>query len=55
MVGRGEQLLGFFLQLEVPIITVYAFAVDNFKRSEEEVVCLMDLAKTRLKELSSHA
>lgn len=36
------------------MVTVYAFAVDNFKRSEEEVDCLMDLAKTKLRELASH-
>ncbi|KAK0558975.1 cis-prenyltransferase [Tilletia horrida] len=35
-------------------ITVYAFAIDNFKRSREEVDALMDLASTRLLELASH-
>ncbi|CAD6931916.1 unnamed protein product [Tilletia controversa] len=35
-------------------ITVYAFAIDNFKRSREEVDALMDLASSRLIELASH-
>ncbi|KAE8229564.1 hypothetical protein CF326_g5465 [Tilletia indica] len=35
-------------------ISVYAFAIDNFKRSREEVDALMDLASTRLIELASH-
>ncbi|KAL9931492.1 hypothetical protein V8E36_009657 [Tilletia maclaganii] len=35
-------------------ITVYAFAIDNFKRSQEEVDALMELASSRLLELASH-
>jgi len=35
------------------MVTVYAFAIDNFKRSQEEVDCLMDLAKFKLMELAS--
>lgn len=35
-------------------VTVYAFAIDNFKRSEEEVNALMQIAKTRLIELAGH-
>ncbi len=39
---------------KVECVTVYAFAIDNFKRSPEEVSALMDLAKTRLIELTGH-
>lgn len=35
-------------------VTVYAFAIDNFKRSESEVDALMEIAKTRLIELAGH-
>ncbi|CBQ70791.1 related to RER2-cis-prenyltransferase [Sporisorium reilianum SRZ2] len=35
-------------------VTVYAFAIDNFRRSESEVNVLMEIAKTRLIELAGH-
>lgn len=35
-------------------VTVYAFAIDNFRRSESEVAALMQIAKTRLVELAGH-
>ncbi|SNX82766.1 related to RER2 - cis-prenyltransferase [Melanopsichium pennsylvanicum] len=35
-------------------VTVYAFAIDNFGRSESEVKALMEIAKTRLIELAGH-
>jgi ditrans,polycis-polyprenyl diphosphate synthase len=35
-------------------VTVYAFSIDNFKRSQEEVDALMGLAKMKLSELASH-
>ncbi|KAK0555976.1 cis-prenyltransferase [Tilletia horrida] len=35
-------------------ISVYAFAIDNFKRTQEEVDALMELASDRLIELASH-
>lgn len=35
-------------------VTVYAFAIDNFGRSESEVNALMEIAKTRLIELAGH-
>lgn len=35
----------------VPEVTVYAFSIENFKRSEEEVAALMDLARDKFKRL----
>ncbi|WFD29345.1 ditrans,polycis-polyprenyl diphosphate synthase [(2E,6E)-farnesydiphosphate specific] [Malassezia sp. CBS 17886] len=35
-------------------VTVYAFAIDNFKRDKDEVSALMELAKVRLMELCEH-
>lgn len=42
------------LALEVKCVTVYAFSIENFKRSEEEVGTLMELAETRLLEFTKH-
>ena len=47
-------LLGFLLELQVQQVTVYAFAIDNFKRSQEEVDTLMELARSKLLELARH-
>ena len=35
-------------------MTVYAFSIDNFKRTQEEVDALMGLAKVKLSELAGH-
>lgn len=35
-------------------MSIYAFAIDNFSRSEEEVDALMRLGKDRLAELCEH-
>ena len=36
---------------KVRVVTVYAFAIDNFRRSQDEVDALMELARMRLLEL----
>jgi ditrans,polycis-polyprenyl diphosphate synthase len=38
----------------VRVVTVYAFSIENFKRSKYEVDGLMDIAKTKLVQLSQH-
>lgn len=38
----------------ITIITIYAFSIENFKRSKYEVDALMDMAKTKLSQLSQH-
>ncbi|PPJ55543.1 hypothetical protein CBER1_05391 [Cercospora berteroae] len=38
----------------VRVVTVYAFSIENFKRSKYEVDALMDMAKTKLVQLSQH-
>jgi ditrans,polycis-polyprenyl diphosphate synthase len=40
--------------LDVKVVSVYAFAIDNFKRPQEEVDGLMNLAEKALLELCSH-
>lgn len=36
------------------VVTVYAFSIENFKRSKYEVDALMDMAKTKLSQLAQH-
>lgn len=45
------QTLEWCRDLGVSEVTVYAFSMDNFKRSENEVDGLMDLAKRKFQEL----
>jgi hypothetical protein len=40
--------------LRVSCVSVYAFAIENFKRSPEEVNDLMSLVKEKLLEISQH-
>ncbi|RSH91079.1 cis-prenyltransferase [Saitozyma podzolica] len=42
------------LKLNIRAVTIYAFAIDNFSRSPDEVEALMSLARTRLLELCQH-
>lgn len=35
------------LDLGVPEVTVYAFSIENFKRTKEEVAALMELARDK--------
>ena len=42
------------MRLHIRCVSVYAFSIENFKRSPEEVDALMTLAKTRLAELCEH-
>lgn len=42
------------MRLGVKCVSVYAFAIENFKRSEVEVTALMDLAETKMLELCEH-
>ena len=38
----------------VKVVTIYAFSIENFKRSKYEVDALMDMAKTKLVQMSQH-
>lgn len=50
-----KRVLELCMSLErVHTVTVYAFAIDNFKRDPSEVAALMDLARSRLLELIGH-
>jgi len=45
------QVLSWCEMLNIPEVTVYAFSAENFKRSQEEVNNLMDLARQKFLEL----
>eukprot|EP01122_Echinamoeba_exundans_P016348 TRINITY_DN8251_c0_g1_i1.p1 TRINITY_DN8251_c0_g1~~TRINITY_DN8251_c0_g1_i1.p1 ORF type:complete len:308 (+),score=36.62 TRINITY_DN8251_c0_g1_i1:38-961(+) len=49
-----QETLQWCLDLGIQEVTVFAFSIENFKRSEEEVHYLMDLAGKKVKELISH-
>lgn len=36
------------------MVTIYAFSIENFKRSKHEVDALMSMAKVKLEQLSEH-
>lgn len=38
----------------VKVVTIYAFSIENFKRSKHEVDALMSMAKVKLLQLSEH-
>jgi ditrans,polycis-polyprenyl diphosphate synthase len=40
--------------LNIRCVTAYAFSIENFKRSSEEVNALMDLAEEKMLELCEH-
>ena len=42
------------MRLRVPCVSVYAFAIENFNRSPEEVDALMNLVKEKLLEIAQY-
>jgi ditrans,polycis-polyprenyl diphosphate synthase len=47
-------VLNICFTLGVKCVTVFAFSIENFKRSEEEVAALMELAGACLLKLTKH-
>ena len=48
------QTLEWCMELGVEMVTVYAFSIENFKRSQTEVDALMQLAKKGFEQLLEH-
>ncbi len=46
-----EQILHYCQYLGVEIVTVFAFSIENFKRSKDEVDTLMQLAKEKFEDM----
>lgn len=42
------------MKLGVQCVSVYAFAIENFKRPQDEVAALMRLAEIKLVEMCEH-
>lgn len=53
--NRFESVLDWCFQLGIKCVTVYAFSVENFKRTKEEVTTLMELAVEKLAKLATHS
>ncbi|KAF9524474.1 undecaprenyl pyrophosphate synthetase [Crepidotus variabilis] len=49
-----RRILEVCLRLDVKCVSAFAFSIENFKRSEDEVNALMKIAEEKLIELSSH-
>ena len=49
---KHSQVLEACLQINIHCVSVYAFAIDNFKRPPEEVDALMALTEEKLLEIS---
>ncbi|KAG6867276.1 hypothetical protein C0993_005058 [Termitomyces sp. T159_Od127] len=49
-----RKMLEICYRLNIKCVSVFAFAIDNFNRPEDEVEALMSLAEKKLIELSSH-
>ncbi|KAJ6620305.1 Decaprenyl diphosphate synthase-like protein [Mycena sp. CBHHK59/15] len=49
-----RRMLETCLRLQIRCVSVYAFAMDNFRRPQEEIEHLMDLAHDKLMEMSKH-
>jgi len=48
-----EKNLEWLLYLGINVVTVYAFSIENFKRTDSEVNALFEITKAKLKEFSS--
>lgn len=48
------QILEVCYKSGVKVVTVYAFSIENFKRSKYEVDALMEMAKIKLTQMSQH-
>ncbi|KAI8922350.1 putative undecaprenyl diphosphate synthase-domain-containing protein [Powellomyces hirtus] len=53
--SKLEETLEWCLNLGVRVVTVYAFSIENFKRPQEEVDVLMDLACKKFEEFSENS
>ncbi|XP_050392674.1 dehydrodolichyl diphosphate synthase complex subunit DHDDS isoform X2 [Patella vulgata] len=49
--NKLAQTLEWCLDLGISEVTVYAFSIENFKRSKDEVDCLMELARQKFSKL----
>jgi ditrans,polycis-polyprenyl diphosphate synthase len=48
------QILEVCYKTGVKVVTIYAFSIENFKRSKHEIDALMSMAKVKLEQLAEH-
>jgi tritrans,polycis-undecaprenyl-diphosphate synthase [geranylgeranyl-diphosphate specific] len=51
---KVEEVLGYCWELGIKIVTLYAFSIENFNRSKEEVDKIMEIARQKFRELAQH-
>ncbi len=51
---KVEEVLAYFWELGVKIVTLYVFSIENFNRPQEEIDHIMNLAEEKFTELSTH-
>ncbi|KAG4304963.1 hypothetical protein PORY_001638 [Pneumocystis oryctolagi] len=49
-----KHILEVCYKVGVKVVTIYAFSIENFKRSKYEIDIIMDIGKTHLAQLCSH-
>lgn len=54
LTNKSFQILEICYKSGVKVVTIYAFSIENFKRSKYEVDALMDMAKVKLIQLAQH-
>lgn len=54
LADKGVQILEVCYKAGVEVVTIYAFSIENFKRSKYEVDALMEMAKVKLLQLAQH-
>jgi ditrans,polycis-polyprenyl diphosphate synthase len=52
--ANNSQILEVCYKAGVKVVTIYAFSIENFKRSKHEVDALMAMAKLKLSQLAEH-
>jgi ditrans,polycis-polyprenyl diphosphate synthase len=51
---KSCQILEICYKSGVRVVTIFAFSIENFKRSKYEVDALMEMAKVKLVQLAQH-
>jgi ditrans,polycis-polyprenyl diphosphate synthase len=54
LIRHAIQILEICYKSGVKVVTIYAFSIENFKRSKYEVDALMEMAKVKLLQLAQH-
>ncbi|KAH6568031.1 hypothetical protein BASA50_006057 [Batrachochytrium salamandrivorans] len=53
--NKLEETLGWCMKLNIRVVTIYAFSIENFKRPQDEVDVLMELAEHKFQEFAANS